>query len=64
MLSEGLHRARIGARIAYLTFTEEYPKYVRFLQVNRAMFPFIDLAGHMVSFGGRALTPDDKRKYL
>ena len=32
--------------------------------VNRAMFPFIDLAGHIVGFGGRALTPDDKRKYL
>ena len=23
-----------------------------------------DLAGHIVGFGGRALTPDDKRKYL
>lgn len=32
--------------------------------VNRAMFPFIDLAGHIVGFGGRALTADDKRKYL
>ena len=32
--------------------------------VNRAMFPFIDLAGHIVGFGGRALSDDDKRKYL
>ncbi len=32
--------------------------------VNRAMFPFIDLTGHIVGFGGRALSPDDKRKYL
>lgn len=32
--------------------------------VYRAMFPFIDLRGNIVGFGGRALTPDDKRKYL
>lgn len=32
--------------------------------VNRAMFPFIDLTGHIVGFGGRALSSDDKRKYL
>ncbi len=32
--------------------------------VDRAMFPFIDLAGHIVGFGGRALSNDDKRKYL
>ncbi|MGN1133432.1 MAG: DNA primase [Oscillospiraceae bacterium] len=32
--------------------------------VNRAMFPFIDLRGNIVGFGGRALSPDDKRKYL
>lgn len=32
--------------------------------VNRAMFPFIDLTGHIVGFGGRALSDDDKRKYL
>ncbi len=32
--------------------------------VNRAMFPFIDLAGHIVGFGGRALSEEDKRKYL
>ena len=32
--------------------------------VNRAMFPFIDLTGHIIGFGGRALSSDDKRKYL
>lgn len=32
--------------------------------VDRAMFPFIDLAGHIVGFGGRALSSEDKRKYL
>lgn len=32
--------------------------------VNRAMFPFIDLTGHIVGFGGRALSADDSRKYL
>lgn len=31
--------------------------------VDRAMFPFIDLTGHIVGFGGRTLG-DDKRKYL
>lgn len=31
--------------------------------VNRAMFPFIDLTGHIVGFGGRTLG-DDKRKYV
>lgn len=32
--------------------------------VNRAMFPFFDLRGNIVGFGGRALSADDKRKYL
>ena len=31
--------------------------------MNRVMFPFIDLQGHIVGFGGRTLG-DDKRKYL
>lgn len=31
--------------------------------VNRAMFPFIDLTGNIVGFGGRTLG-DDKRKYI
>ncbi len=32
--------------------------------VNRAMFPFFDLKGNIVGFGGRALSSEDKRKYL
>lgn len=32
--------------------------------MDRAMFPFIDLSGRIVGFGGRALSDDDKRKYL
>ena len=31
--------------------------------VNRAMFPFIDLTGNIVGFGGRTIG-DDKRKYV
>lgn len=31
---------------------------------NRVMFPFIDLRGNIVGFGGRTLDPNDKRKYL
>ena len=31
--------------------------------VDRAMFPFIDISGNIVGFGGRTLG-DDKRKYL
>ena len=31
---------------------------------DRAMFPFIDLTGHIIGFGGRALGTVDKRKYL
>lgn len=32
--------------------------------MDRAMFPFIDLSGRIVGFGGRALGDEDKRKYL
>ncbi|MBR6102856.1 MAG: DNA primase [Ruminococcus sp.] len=32
--------------------------------VYRAMFPFFDLRGNIVGFGGRTLSVDDKRKYL
>lgn len=32
--------------------------------VNRAMFPFIDITGNIIGFGGRALSDEDKRKYL
>ena len=31
---------------------------------NRVMFPFFDLRGNVIAFGGRTLDPDDTRKYL
>ncbi len=31
---------------------------------NRVMFPFFDLRGNVIAFGGRTLDPDDNRKYL
>lgn len=31
---------------------------------NRVMFPFFDLRGNVIAFGGRTLDPDDSRKYL
>lgn len=31
---------------------------------NRVMFPFIDLRGNIIGFGGRTLDPEDNRKYL
>lgn len=32
--------------------------------MNRVMFPFIDLRGNIIGFGGRTLSTDDPRKYL
>ena len=32
--------------------------------IDRAIFPFVDIHGHIVGFGGRILSGDDKRKYL
>lgn len=31
---------------------------------NRVMFPFFDLRGNVIAFGGRTLDPEDNRKYL
>ena len=31
---------------------------------NRVMFPFFDLRGNVIAFGGRTLDPEDTRKYL
>lgn len=31
---------------------------------DRAMFPFFDLQGNVIAFGGRTLDPNDSRKYL
>lgn len=32
--------------------------------MNRAMFPFFDLQGNIIAFGGRTLSDSDNRKYL
>ena len=31
---------------------------------NRVMFPFFDIRGNVIAFGGRTLDPNDTRKYL
>ena len=62
MLSEGYTEKEL-MEASLISKSEKYNKTFDFF-VNRAMFPFIDLTGHIVGFGGRALGSDDKRKYL
>ncbi len=63
MLSEGYSEEELEAG-SLISRSQRNTRNTFDFFVNRAMFPFIDLAGHIVGFGGRALTPDDKRKYL
>ncbi|MGN0595600.1 MAG: DNA primase [Hominimerdicola sp.] len=63
MLSEGFTEEELEAG-SLISRSQRNTKNTFDFFVNRAMFPFIDLAGHIVGFGGRALSPDDKRKYL
>ena len=43
--------------------SEKNPNHTFDFFVNRAVFPFIDLRGNILGFGGRALG-EDKRKYI
>lgn len=63
MLSEGFTEDEL-LKGSLITNSRNNSKNTFDFFVNRAMFPFFDLAGHIVGFGGRALSPDDKRKYL
>lgn len=63
MLSEGFTEQELEAGSLISRSQKNTQKTFDFF-VNRAMFPFFDLAGHIVGFGGRALSDDDKRKYL
>lgn len=63
MLSEGFSEQElIDASLISRSMKNTKNTYDFF--VNRAMFPFFDLRGNIVGFGGRALSSDDKRKYL
>ncbi|WP_028509589.1 DNA primase [Ruminococcus sp. NK3A76] len=62
MLAEGYSEKELVD--ASLLFRSEKNKKTYDFFMNRAVFPFIDLTGHIVGFGGRALSSDDKRKYL
>lgn len=63
MLSQGYTEEELEAG-SLISRSQNNTKRTFDFFVNRAMFPFIDLAGHIVGFGGRALSDEDKRKYL
>lgn len=63
MLSQGYTEEELEAG-SLISRSQNNTKRTFDFFVNRAMFPFIDLTGHIVGFGGRALSDDDKRKYL
>ena len=62
MLAEGYSEKEL-IEASLLSVSQKNNKAYDFF-VNRAVFPFIDLTGHIVGFGGRALDNEDKRKYL
>ncbi len=61
MLAEGYSEKEL-IEASLISKSEKYNKTFDFF-INRAVFPFFDLTGHIVGFGGRTLG-DDKRKYL
>ncbi|MBR6045905.1 MAG: DNA primase [Ruminococcus sp.] len=63
MMSEGYSEKELE-RASLISRSQTNTKNTFDFFVFRAMFPFIDLRGNIVGFGGRALSPDDKRKYL
>lgn len=63
MLSEGFTEQEL-IDASLISRSQKNTKNTYDFFVNRAMFPFIDLRGNIVGFGGRALSSEDKRKYL
>jgi len=51
-----------GSRCSALSSQPKGGCYDRFR--NRLMFPILDVAGKVIAFGGRALDPNDRAKYL
>ncbi|MBR6872219.1 MAG: DNA primase [Ruminococcus sp.] len=63
MLSEGYSEQEL-IEASLITHSADNSRNTFDFFVFRAMFPFLDLRGNIVGFGGRALSVDDKRKYL
>ena len=63
MLSEGFTEQEL-IDASLISRSQKNTKNTYDFFVNRAIFPFIDLRGNIVGFGGRALSSEDKRKYL
>lgn len=63
MLSEGYSEEELE-KASLISRSQRNTKNTFDFFVNRAMFPFFDLRGNIVGFGGRILDGDDKRKYL
>ena len=63
MLSQGFSEKELE-KASLISRSENNSKKTFDFFVNRAMFPFIDIQGNIVGFGGRALNDSDKRKYL
>lgn len=63
MLSEGYTEKELE-EASLLTRSKKNNSNCYDFYVFRAMFPFFDLRGNIVGFGGRALSVEDNRKYL
>ena len=63
MLSEGYSEQELE-EASLISRSQKNTKNTFDFFVYRAMFPFFDLRGNIVGFGGRALSVDDNRKYL
>ncbi len=63
MLSEGYTEQELEEASLISRSQKNYQNTFDFF-VFRAMFPFIDLRGNIVGFGGRTLDVNEKRKYL
>ncbi|MFT3951651.1 MAG: DNA primase [Oscillospiraceae bacterium] len=61
LLAEGFSQSELED--ASLISAGKSGNYFDFFK-NRVMFPFFDLRGNIIAFGGRTLSADDPRKYL